>query len=89
MSLHAQRWLLKGVFSELLAIFLHEASATPCVFSLSLILSDKEEAKVLRAKSNPIYVLLLTPLLLVQSVCPNLETRLIQPQASHSSDLTN
>lgn len=55
---------------------------------LSFIPSD-EEAKILQAKSNPIYMVLLIPVLLVQSVCPNLETRLIQPQALHSSDLTN
>jgi len=67
---------------------MYETSVILCVFLLSFIPSD-EEAKILQAKSNPIYMVLLIPVLLVQSVCPNLETRLIQPQASHSSDLTN
>lgn len=67
---------------------MYKTFAILCVFLLSFIPSDKE-AKILQAKSNPIYMVLLIRVLLVQSVCPNLETRLIHPQALHSSDLAN
>lgn len=79
----------KVCFFRVTSHFLSEASALLCAFLLSLIPSNKEEAKVLWAKSNPVYMMLLTPVLLVQSTCPNLEARITQPQALHSSDLTN